>query len=64
MKGKIEPLFSWPDGKIRCTELPKTRLRAQGREVHSHISVKPAPKTRGQAQRQETCGMGQSGRAF
>lgn len=31
-----EPLSSRPDGKIRCRELLKTRLRAHDRGVHSH----------------------------
>lgn len=31
LKGKFKPLSSWPDGKIRCTELLKTRLKA-----HAH----------------------------
>ena len=40
MKGKLEPLSSWSDGKIKYTELLKTKLKAHDRVVHSHISVK------------------------
>lgn len=29
LKGKLEPLSSWSDGKIECTELLKTKLSAQ-----------------------------------
>lgn len=29
LKGKLEPLSSWSDGEIECTELLKTKLGAQ-----------------------------------
>lgn len=42
LKGKLEPLCSWSDGKIKCTELLKTKLKAHHRVVYSHISVESA----------------------
>lgn len=54
-------MAGWKD-KVHRTS--KNKAQSTRQEVHSHIRVKPAPKNRGQAQRQETCGRGQSGRAF
>lgn len=44
LKGRLEPLSSWSDGKIKCTELLKTKLKAHGGVAHSHVSVRQRPE--------------------
>lgn len=45
LKGRLEPLSSCSDGKIKCTELLKTKLKAHGGVAHSHVSVKAASRS-------------------
>lgn len=63
MKGKLEPLSSWSDGKIKYTELLKTNLKAHDRVMYSHVSVKASTqklKTDAEA-RHMRVGAGQAG---